>query len=318
MGIAFGDLDRVDNQVVGIVVKTVDRRPLRHGQHRAQLDRERSGNPRADDLQEEGLVKLGGQGPFAQDAGHPTADDKAVADLIAHGHGEGRIAKVEGNGLLRFAAEQALPFSVPLEDGRFVKRNPLLFVQLVEHRGGIAGVDQHLVPIHVDLEMGRGDRAHLGYLLIDIPPGARLGFERGIAFGQRIFGFLGQRFGRKINIPPGNRHGFAHLGLIEKVVGRHIERLAHDIVDRHLQPCAQGIIAQEFGGIFALDARNRLIGDAPPGVVGQRFTIADDTGIGRHADDLADTPLPDLTCVPLFTAWRHRCAYGDAFNVSNN
>ena len=261
---------------------------------------------------------MGGQGTFAQDARHATADDKAVADLIAHGHREGRIAKVEGNGLLRFAAEQALPFSVPLEDGRFVKRDPLLFVQLVEHRGGIAGVDQHLVPIHVDLEMGRGDRAHLGYLLIDIPPGARLGFKGGVPFGEGVFGFLGQCCGRKIDIPPGNRHRFAHFGLIEKMVGRHIERLTNHIVNCHLQPCTQGIIAQEGGSIFALNPRNRLIGDAPPGVVGQRFAVADDPGISRHADDLADTPLPNLACVPLFTAWCHRCAHGDAFNVSHN
>ena len=38
-------------------------------------------------------------------------------------------------------------------------------------------------------------------------------------------------------------------------------------------------IAQEVGGVLTLDARNRLIRDAAPGIMGQRLAIAHNPGV---------------------------------------
>ena len=216
------------------------------------------------------------------------------------------------------AAQLAQSLHIALHDRRLIDPHALVLVELSQHRRGVAGVDQHLVPVQVEVKVRRRHLADRAHLLVDIPPRAGFDLVRGIAPRHGLLCLRSERLRGHVDVPPRDRAPLTDLRQIEQPANRDLERLAHQVIEGHLQACPQRVIPQVVRRVAPLDALDCFVRDASPGVVEDRLAVAHDArGIGRHTDHLADPPLPDLARVPLLATRRKGDIHDNPFHVSD-
>src|SRR5687767_5965710 len=112
---------------------------------------------------------------------------------------------------------------------------------------------------------------------------------RSLRDGVLRFGGVGLR--RHVDVPPRDWAPVAHLRQVGEPVRGNVECLADEVVERHLQSRAQGIVAKACGGILAPHALDRGVGNAAPRIVWQGLAVADELRhVRRHPDNLGDAP----------------------------
>src|SRR5579875_411954 len=204
---------------------------------------------------------------------------------------------------------------VALENGRFVDGYAPITVELREHRPRVAGGEQHLIPVQIQLETGGSDATYGLDLGVDVPPRPGLNFVGGVAVRYGLLGLLGKSLRRHVNIPPADGAPIANLRQVQQAIEGHLQCLPHHIVKSHLQPGPKPIVAQKLRRIAADYALNGLFRYAPPRVVQQCLPETyQPAHVGGYTNDLANAPLPNLPLVPNLAPRGERHVNHNPFN----
>ncbi len=180
---------------------------------------------------------------MAQHRRDPAANDKTIANRLAHRGVERRRTEVQRDRLGHLAAQFALAFDIRLVDRTFIDGDAFVLIESLHHRHRRTHIHQHAVPIHVEPIMRRRDRANRLHLLVDVKPGAGLEFVEDIPVPDCVLRFSSQVLRAHLRVPPSDRAPVAHLTQIKQAMHRHFQRLANHVVDRHLQTGAEAVVA---------------------------------------------------------------------------
>jgi len=296
---AVGDGDRLGDAIGLVELMAIDGGPAGVFEDGPEMEAEGGGDAGTDDLEEEGFVEGLALEGFPLDFGGSAGEDESVAHFLAEGDFHGGFAEmgggVHGNGHIQTPAELFVTGDVVVREGAFVHGDVGELLQLLEEAEGVGGIDTEPVEIHVDFEVGGESRTELAGVFDEVPPGAALGFEGGIAVAHGEAAFADPVFGGEVDVPPGDVAAVAVL-LAEHLVEGDVEDLGGGVHEGDLEAGTEGVVPHGLGGVPTDDFGDGLIGDGfgAPSVVDHGLSETDDAGIEMDLADLEEGPVGDF------------------------